>query len=146
MAQVIPGFAADQFRAGVRLAMRMSLPAEAERWPEFVIPTSPAGAGIGWDIDAPAVEAAERLERPLCVIERAAAKDEQHPWGPLQEGSIAVTLLDEEYRLVKGFSHVNLWLAAQEEPVPYYYKKVLEQPTLDTVGVWIIECTAKDEV
>jgi len=153
MAATLPGFPAAAFRAGIRTAMGLGMPVEEARRPEFVIeapavadPATADASGVPWDLNVVAPTVETTRVRPLCVIETAAEANTDGRFGQLQPGSIVVTLLDEEYALVKGFSYVNLWLAAQAEPVPYFYNKVLAQPNLDVVGVWQLECRTEDQV
>lgn len=146
-------FDADGFRSGIRTAMLLSLPQDQAHWPEFVIETpgvpnsgTADADGVPWDLTAVAPADAAVRVRPVCLVETSASSATSHPFAQLQPGSAVVTLLDQEYAQVKGFSYVNLWLAGQDTPVRHYYRRVLEQPNLDVVGVWVLECRAQDEV
>lgn len=152
MALAIPGFPADEFRAGIRLAMRMGLPVEEARQPQFV--TVPAGTGIAtvavdangvpWDPSV-APEAPEDVAvRVLCAFEQRDPAQANEDFGTRQPSAYRITLLDEEYAQIEGFTYVNIWPTLTGGPVRYFYRKVVQQPSLDVVGVWQIECSTED--
>lgn len=154
MARAIEGFDADDFRAGIRLAMEMGRPVDPGAWPEFVIvtreqlaPSEGDADGVPWDPAAPAaVEEFVRL-RELCTVEMDPTANDERTWGSLQPGTAVITLLDEEYERVRGFEYVNLWPAgAAAAPVRYHYDRVLEQSNLDVVGVWTLACRTEDQI
>lgn len=144
----IPGFDAAGFRAGIRIPMRMGMPQVEDQWPEFVkvgAVTSPGDAdGVPWDVDAPVVRDPDVRERALCAITFFGGGEDQREWGVLNPGDVEIVLLDEEYEVVKGFDYVNLWTAGAGEPVRYDYVRVAQALNLDSVGVWILLCNAKD--
>lgn len=152
MALAIPGFPADEFRAGIRLAMQMGLPVEEARRPQFV--TLPASTGIAtvtvdangvpWDPTATPVAPEGTALRVLCALEpKGTALAEEH-FGQRQSSAYLITLLDEEYAQIEGFTYVNIWPTLTGGPVKYFYRKVVQQPSLDVVGVWQIECSTED--
>jgi len=150
MARAIPGFPADAVREGLRIPMRMGLPVDETQWPEFVIVTPPATSagtddnGYPWDPTAPVVRLPEQRLRVLCAITPSDPDEDIETFGPVQPGTLVITLLDEEYRLVEGFQYVNLWLTAGGPPTRFYYRNVRLRSALDTVEVWQIEVASED--
>lgn len=152
MAGVIPGFDAVGFRTGIRLAMTMSLPNDPLRQPRFVI----AGAltpspthdseGVPWDIEQDMAAPTDTGVRVPCAIQWTERSEDTRMFGPLQPGQVEITLLDEEYAQVEGFTYVELWPTLTKGPVRYFYRRVLLQTNLDTVGVWTLECATEDMV
>lgn len=151
MAQVIPGFDAAAFRDGIRTAMIMGLPVQTWRQPQFVILTDPSETadadsdGVPWDVVQQMVRPQETLVRVPCAIQWGDRTEDTRQFGPLQPGYIEVVLLDEDYAQVEGFHHVLVW-PTNGAPVRYLYRRVLMQPNLDTVGVWVLECATEDVV
>jgi len=141
----------DAFRAGIRRAMLMGMPAEEERWPKFRIVVSeqqysgPVDSdGVPYDLGSVVVEpAVYRYERPLCAIETSGSEDS--PW--LTPGQVLFTFLDEEYEQVRGFDQVELWLGgAGSGSALYLFDRIVAQPTLSAVGVWQVLCRTEDGV
>lgn len=155
MALAIPGFQATAARDGIRLAMLAGMPADPSCRPEFVTIPAPAGIdpaatdtdGVPWDPTAIPNMPVPTGQRVLCALGWPATVAAVENFGERQPAVVQVTLLDEEYALVKGFSYLNLWPAGVgTAPVRYMYRRVIEQATLDTLGVWILECTTEDTV
>lgn len=153
MARIIPNFQAIQFREGIRLAMEMGMPVEQSRWPVFVTTSTHVQsvetdhAGLPWDPDV-------ELQRPedkrvtdiLCAVEFVDQAEGSAGFGSTQPQTVHITLLDEEYQEVEGFDYVELFPTLTGEPSVFRYRKVLEHHALDSVGVWILECSAEDQV
>lgn len=142
MAQAIPGFPAQSLRENLRIPMRLGLPANEDEWPTFVIPGEGA-AEWGFDPDEQRPAPVERRERPLCALEFAGGAPVQEHWGERQPTSVTITLLDEEYARVEGFSHVELHMGGAT-PVRYDYTRTVGRYALDVVEVWQVECRAED--
>jgi hypothetical protein len=153
MAAIIAGFDAAAFRQGIRTAMTLGLPVQPERQPQFVKVATPVLSGdidvdgVPWDLTTSMAAAGETKTRVLCVIQEHERSEATKSFGLLQPGYIEVTLLDEEYAQIQGFDYVNLWPTTNlDAPVRYLYRRVLMQPNLDSVGVWILECATEDMV
>lgn len=153
MAQAIAGFDADAFRAGIRTAMLMGLPVEEARQPQFVtitaaaqIDTSADANGVPWDPTAIPVPSVTVKQRVVCALDWKTPGPVVEHFGERQPSVVVITLLDEEYAQIEGFTYVNIWPALRDEPVPYVYRRIVMQPTLDVVGVWQIECATEDSL
>ena len=144
----IPGFNAAEFRAGIRIPMAMAMPQVEDQCPEFVkagAVTSVGDAdGVPWDINAAPVREPDVRARVLCAITFFGSGEDQREWGVLNPGDVEVVLLDEEYEVVKGFDYLNLWTVGAGDPVRYDYVRVAQALNLDSVGVWVLLCNAKD--
>lgn len=153
MARAIEGFQAIEFREGIRLAMEMGMPAQPDRWPVFVHKVTPDTiggldhAGVPWDPNTqPERIPDKRITDILCAVEFLDPVERSAPYGATQPQTVHITLLDEEYEAVEGFDHVELFPTLTGNPTIFHYRKVLEHHTLDTVGVWILECATEDQV
>jgi hypothetical protein len=150
MALAIPGFDAAAFREGIRLPMRMAQPDDAARRPQFVtVPVIAPGAtvdynGVAWDPDAAVATPVLVALRPLCAVEWVNNLLVEQNFGRMYPQVVHVTLLDEEYFTIEGFTYLNLWLTHEGTPVRFNYRKITQQVSLDSVGVWTIECSTED--
>jgi len=150
MATAISGFDAAAVREGFRLPMRMALPNDPERRPEFVREEIPAGAGIDDDgIPLDPTQEVDPVEpirsRVLCAIEWLRPGQEEQNFTTTSPAALRITLLDEEYEQVEGFDYVNIWASATDDkPVRFYFRRIFQQVNLDTVGVWTIEVSTED--
>lgn len=150
MAGAIPGFPAAAVREGLRLPMRMGLPVDPQQWPEFVIPAPVVKTddvdehGYPWDPTAPTVRPEPRRVRVVCALEPDDPEVVAENFGFRQPGVLVITLLDEEYRQVEGFDHVNVFPTIAGEPVRYHYRKVRQRLALDTVEVFQVEVSTED--
>lgn len=145
MARAVPGFSADDFRSGIRLAMQVGLPPDLEDQPLFVFPrtatnTGPADEdGVPFNPDEKPVLSPLRSVRVQCAVEYDDASSRVENLGLISPSVIKITLLDEEYAQVKGFSYVVIG-------GDRYNYRLTETPLgLDVVGVWTIHCTAEDD-
>ena len=128
--------------------MVMGLPVEGERWPRFRVLVSAGSAsgpvdanGVPFDLEGEVVEPEYRFERPACAVETTGSADS--PW--LSPGQVLFTLLDEEWELVRGFDQVEMWLGGVGSGAAVYrFDRVVQQPTLETVGVWQVLCKTED--
>lgn len=106
MAGSSPGFDADAFNEGIRFAMRIGLPVETAEQPTFHFqPTrthlGDHGTGLPFD---PGTDFAETEPTPVqvdCAIEFFDEGHDSTSAGPLNAARVEVTLLREEYELVK---------------------------------------------
>jgi|SRR6478736_6275391 len=144
----LPGFNADEVRNGIRLAMRVGLPpVEADR-PLFIWDTPPeveadedtSGIPFAWDA-APATPTAapKPPRREECAIEYIDETGELRPFGPTASTRLVLTLLDEEYERVRGFSRVII--GGNE----YVYERTAAPLGLNTIGIWQVHVRTDDE-
>ncbi len=150
MAQAVPGFDADAFRTGIRTAMLLGLPDDPERRPQFVtemdapLSVDMDELGVPWDPSGTPAPAPDLETRVLCAIEWLGGSPVEERFGSRQPSVVHLTLLDQEYAQIEGFTYVRLWPTITGAPVKYFYRKVLQQVSLDTVGVWQLECATED--
>jgi hypothetical protein len=150
MAGAIPGFPAAAVRENLRIPMRLGMPVDPAQWPEFVrVPAPAASAGVdangyAWDPEAQPAPAAEERVRVLCAMESDAPGERIENFGTRQPDVLVITLLDEEYRQIEGFTYVNIFPTLGGPPVRYHYRKVRLRTALDTVEVWQIEVSTED--
>ena len=144
----LPGFNADEVRAGIRLAMSVGLPpVEADRplfvWdapPEVTAEEDISGIPFQWDASPPTpVLAPKPPRREYCAVEYLDAAGELRPFGPTASTRLVLTLLDEEYERVRGFSRVVI--GGNE----YVYERTATPLGLNNIGVWQIHVRTDDE-
>lgn len=144
----LPGFDPDEVREGIRLAMQVGLPVEPDDQPTFVFaPTFGAqdgsdaeGTPFDWRSgrDTPAAPARAAVKRP-CAIEYDDGTSQMEAVGAIYSSRLILTLLDEDYEAVKGFSHVLIGGNS-------YTYELTEPPLgLVSVGVWRVHVRAEDE-
>lgn len=145
MATAIPGFDADEFRAGIRLAMTVGLPPLEADQPLFVFPrqvvnTAPADQdGVPFDPDARPVAAIPVSVRVSCAVEYDDTTGRVENMGVITPSVVKLTLLDEEYAQIRGFEYVVI---AGDK----YLYRLTEPPVgMDTVAVWTVHCVAEDD-
>ena len=148
MAQAIPSFPAAAVRENLRIPMRMGLPADPARWPEFVteaISTTAEtdSAGVPWD-PAQARQVEPTSARPVCAMEWRSGGPDRQNFGSTEPAEIVFTLLDEEWAQVEGFSYVNVFPTLTGDAVRFYFVKILQALSLDTVGVWQVLVSTED--
>lgn len=140
MAGTIPGFNADEVRAGLRLAMEIGLPPQGSDQPRFYFPTPVASSGstdssgtpLQWDAEPQRSDPPPPVSVP-CGIEYGDAL------GDVAPARLTLTLLDEDYERVKGFAYVVVGGNR------YHYKKTEPPMGLVSVGVWTVHVSTDDE-
>lgn len=144
----LPGFNADEVRNGLRLAMNVGLPPVEADQPLFVwdapadIETAedPSGIPFAWDAEPPAVVAAPHPPvRVPCAIEYLDSQGELRAFGPTASSTLVLTLLDDEYERVRGFSRVVI--GGNE----YLYQRTEAPLGLVSIGIWQIHVRTDDE-
>lgn len=104
----------SRVREGLRLAMRVGLPPEAGLRPRFWVPsgrgvTAGVADGEGVPLD-PSVdhraESGRYVDGVLCALEYTERPGVQLDWTQVLPSVVTVTVLDEEYRRIKGFTHM----------------------------------------
>lgn len=139
----------DRAREMLRKTMVMGLPADEERWPRFRVLVEPAavsgpvdGNGVPYDPDAVVTPAVYDFVRPVCIVETSSSDDS--PW--LQPGQALVTIFDVDYESVQGADILELWLGGPGSgPASYRFDRVVQQPTLETLGVWQLLFKTEDQ-
>lgn len=148
MAQSIPGFNAQEVRDGIRLAMNIGLPPITNDQPLFVWDApketlsteDEGGTPFVWDAPLPGPEVAPHAPvRVPCAIEYFDSAGELQPFGPMASSHLLLTLLDQEYVQIEGFSRVIIGGNS------YEYERTAPPIGLDVVGVWQIHVRSDDE-
>ena len=143
----IDGFDPDEVRDGLRLAMAVGLPAEVADQPVFVFPPTPVDTGddtdgngvpFDWRAGRAAAGAPTTFQVP-CAIEYIDGQGKIENFGLMAPTRLLLTLLDEDYALIKGFSYVVI--AGNQ----YFYAKTRPPLGLVSVGVWQVEVRTDDE-
>lgn len=144
----LPGFDPDEVRDGIRLAMQVGLPVEPADQPTFVFAATYAplaasdaeGTPFDWRAgrDTPVAPARAAVKRP-CAIEYDDGTPGVEAVGAVYSSRLILTLLDEDYEAVKGFSHVLIGGNS------YAYELTEPPMGLISVGVWRIHVRADDE-
>jgi len=145
---------AGEFRTGIRMAMRIGMPTNPDQWPAFVSLTGPTITsdvdvdGVPWDVDDEALEPTETVVNDaLCALEwPPGTREAQEQWGALQPGQLRITLLDEEYAQIEGFTRVRVWPSPNGDPVEMLYRKVLGRHALGSVEVFTVLVASEDTV
>ena len=150
MALAIPGFPAQEVRDGLRLPMRMGLPADEAKWPTFVTPATPAAPaggmdadGVPWSPDDVAVAPEPAEVSVVCALQWEVDGQVVENFGARQPSTVLITLLDEEYAQIEGFEYVLIY-ASNVTPTRFFYRKVRARFALDAVEVFQIECSTED--
>ena len=145
MAGLVDGLDPAEFRSGIRFAMNLGLPPiEADR-PVFVTPQEATNDANADEEDIPFDPSARpQVPPPLtksvpCAVEYVDAAGRVETFGIVNPSKIRITLLDEEYQQIRGFSYVVIGGDR------YNYAKTEPPLGLGSVGVWIIHAIAEDE-
>lgn len=146
MAGTLPGFNADEVRAGLHLAMQVGLPPVAGDEPTFYFAgaatTSDGTDGQGTPLSWQAARVAAPDRSPVsvpCAIEYVDDAGQESGYGYTAASQLVLTFLDEDYEQVKGFSHV---LIAGNS---YRYQKTQPPMGLLSVGIWQVHVRTADE-
>jgi hypothetical protein len=116
MAGTNPAFDATTFRDGIRFAMNMGLPSNVADRPTFYF-TSTVTYPLGTPLDengvpfdptvAPSVTTPPFVRVP-CAVETSIALADELPVGMFRKAKATLTLLDQDYQLVKDATEVSL--------------------------------------
>jgi len=134
------------FTQGILTAMAVGTPPDPADRPVFVFADTSTATGsvddegIPFDVTATPTRTpgAEVTDIP-CAIEFVDAAGQVADVGILQLTKIKITLLDEQYQLVKGFDHVRI---AGDR---YYYRKTEPPIGMVTKTIYTVHCTAEDD-
>lgn len=141
----ISGFDAEDFRNNIRIAMTVGLPPDTSDQPLFVFPSAVANTEPADDEDVPFDSAARPTvttptsKQVPCAIEYVDAAGKVENFGVIVPSKVMLTLLDEDYEQIKGFSYVVIGGDR------FYYSKTETPLGLDSVGIWIVHATAEDD-
>lgn len=145
MAGSVPGFNADEVRAGLRLAMTVGLPPVEADQPTFFMPRVASTTGAA-DEDFIPFDPAQRrtLAPPVshrvpCAVEYFDNQGKIENFGVIVPSKVEITLLDEDYAKIKGFEFVVIG------GNKYWYSRTAPPNGLVSVGVFTIYCTAEDQ-
>lgn len=143
---LLSGAAAARAREGLLAAMNFGLPERVEDRPVFVIPAAVTTdeevdqGGVPFDPDVrPSTAAPTRLNDVPCAIDYVDAAPSAENPGVMVAAKLEITMLDEEYQRITGFSHVE---AGNDV---YYYSRTEPPMGMGTLTVWQILCTTEDE-
>lgn len=144
MAGQIPGFNADQVRAGLRLAMRVGLPPVEADQPTFFFPRAASTTGpadedaIPFDLTRQRTLAPAVSVKVPCAVEYFDNQGKIENFGIMVPSKVEITLLDEDYAKVKGFEFVVIGGSK------FWYSRTATPAGLVSVGVFTVYCTAED--
>ena len=144
MAGSVPGFNADEVRRGLRFAMTVGLPPLEAEQPTFFFPQEASTTGpadedaMPFDLTQKRTLGPPRSVRVPCAIEYHDNQGKIENFGVLVPSKVEITVLDEEYAKIKGFSYVVIGGNR------FWYSRTAPPVGLVSVGVYTIYCTAED--
>lgn len=136
MAGQIPGFDPDEFRRGLRFAMQVGAPPDVDQRATFVFPAAETASGpagpdhvpFGPDVRITAIP--RRTVQVPCAVEyQGTSGPDDNSVGRFAINRVVLTLLDQDYELVKGFEFVVIG------GVRYQYERQLPPSGLGPVGI-----------
>lgn len=145
MAGSVPGFDAEDVRAGLRLAMNVGLPVATEDQPVFygvptVTNTTRADeSSVPYDPASRRTVTAATGVRVPCAIEYFDNAGKIENFGVMVPTKVVLTLLDQDYAAIKGFNFVVIGGNR------FFYQRTETPLALVSVGVYLIHCTAEDQ-
>lgn len=143
----IAGFAAEEVRAGLLLAMQVGLPPKVENRPHFVVPaetpdrgqdTDARGVPLDWRGNRTYVGQDRTVTVP-CAVEVFDREGQATSFGVVAPYRAVITLLDKEYEQVKGFKYVVLGGNR------YRYLHTEPPVGLVSIEVWTVHVVTDDE-
>ena len=143
----IPNFDASAVRAGLRLAMQVGMPVITDDQPTFFKPAAVTGDGAhildqgGTPFDPsyrPTVARPVGIKVP-CSMDYKDAAGNLVAMGSVSATGMVLTLLDEDYVKVKGFSYCVV------AGVKYNYQRTDKPQGLVSVGIYTVHVLADDE-
>lgn len=143
----IEGFDADEFREGIWTAMAVGLPPELEDQPAFVTPAAVLDTGDERDADGVAFDwrgarariGSDTVTQVPCAVEYVDAAGEASNFGLVAPTRVILTLLDEDYTEVEGFSYVVIG------GNKYLYERTEPPVGMVDVTIWRVHCRTDDE-
>lgn len=141
-----PGFDRASVLAGLRKAMEFGQPTRAADQATFYKVTTVTGTGVEpHDEDfIPFNPDVNRSVRPTsivvpCAVEFVDRADQVETFGAVTSTRVKLTLLDEDYQRVKGFSYVAIG------GDKYLYRLTEPPIALGSIDVWTVHVVAEDE-
>jgi hypothetical protein len=143
----IEGFDADAFRDGIWTAMAVGLPPAIEDQPSFVTPAAVVDTGDERDVDGvpfdftkgQAKVGVDTVTQVPAAVEYVDGDGLLTTFGAVASSKIILTLLDEDYEAVRGFSYVVLG------GNKYLYERTEPPLGMVDVAIWRIHCRTDDE-
>jgi len=145
MAGTSSDFDADEFRRNIHAVMTLGAPPKAEEQATFyfaktlVYNTPTDDDGIPFDPNATVTETQPAPVKVPCAIEYFDREENPVPFGAVTASKIIVTLLDEDYDVVK--TCVAVVVGGDR----YFRKRTVPPVGLYSVGVYQIVCVAENE-
>lgn len=142
----ISGFDAAAVRDGLRLAMNIGAPPDISNQAVFVFPASTTttaphdvdGIPLDWQAARTKALADTTFQLP-CAVQDAASGLVVSNFGPMMPSRIILTLLDEDYALIEGFTYCELGTNR------YYRKETLPPLGMVSIGIFQVVCVSDDE-
>lgn len=143
----IEGFDAAAFRDGIETAMMVGLPPDLADQPTFVTPAAVVDTGADRDTGGVAFDWTEPREKVgadtatqvPAAIEYFDADGQLVNFGSVSSSKIVLTLLDQDYEEVVGFSYVVVG------GNKYTYERTEPPIGMVDVAIWRIHCRTDDE-
>lgn len=143
----IPNFDADAVRAGIRLAMQVGLQISSTDQPTFYMPVTVTGDGthaldangVPFSASYTPTKSTRVTHQVPCAVEYHDGDGKIASFGIMVPAKVVLTLLDEDYAVIKGFEYVVI------SGNRYFYSRTQPQVGLVDVGVWTIHCLSEDE-
>lgn len=140
------GFDSSAFRTGIRFVFNLAAPVEDGDQATFFKPAQLVynrpvdGDNVPFDPDATVTRVQPAGIKVACAIEYQDAAGNEIAFGTVTSSRLVITLLDDEYKLVKGCGYV---VVGGEK---YIYDRT-EPPTgLFDVGLFVMRFTAENEL
>lgn len=143
-----PGFDADAARQGILNAMGFGEPTRSDDKAWFYFPktraTDPPGGAmdddsVPFDFTSPVVSSGPGRVQVSCAVEYIDTAEVTGTFGGDRPARVKITLLDDEYQQIKGFSFV---VAGGDK---YTYDSTEPPVALGTIDVWTVHATSEDE-
>lgn len=138
-------FNAAETRAQLQAAMQLGLPNDEDQRPTFYFPTDDSFveasmSGAPWDWEATPLENnpdREPVQVP-CAVEVSGIEIDLSTVGQFNPQRARLTILDEDFELVRGFHEVTMSGAI------YRYSKLVQIIGLYDMDTYIVEVLARD--
>lgn len=142
--QLPPGFDRARIVAGLRRAMVFGEPTRSADRATFYVVTTTTGVGPRDEDLVPFDPVVARTVKPTavtvpCAVEYGDRGDQVETFGTITPSRVKVTLLDDDYQQVKGFSYVVIG------GDKYLYRLTEPVVALGSVDVWTVHVVAEDE-
>lgn len=146
MAGTNPDFSAAEFRAGIRFAMEMAAPPVAADQATFIFASQLVYTGptddqdVPFDPDSTVTRTTPPPVKVACSIEYLDREGVPIVFGEVTPSRIKITLLDQEYALVK--TAIAVVIGGEK----YVYKFTEPPSGLFDVGLWVMNFTAENDI